>query len=461
MPFKAQNMSNNAAVTPKGGEIGRAQALQALACGAEPDERMNPVLLKPMADCRSEVVVMGRGRPELSNLHWHERKSHLWKEVTSAYASLAAEADVIVVEGAGSPAEINLRHSDIVNMAVARAWAIPTLLVADIDRGGAFASLYGTWGLLEPEDRSLIHGFLLNKFRGDASLLEPAPSQLEEMTGVPTLGVIPFRRNLLPDEDAQTLQAEPSMLNPGDPEIVIGAVRFPHLSNFDDLDPLIAEPGVRLRWIEDLSGLSGVQAVILPGTRNTFADLEWLRRTGLAERVDELAAEKVPIFGLCGGFQILGQTIADPHGIEGEGNTVSGLGLLGVHTAYHADKRTVLTVAEVVPGSPMLGELINRDIDGYEIHHGQLVLGDATTPWLLGPDGPLGVAKDRVLGCYLHGIFENDEFRAVWLRAIGVSDTASVSWESFLDTQIDEAANLLENAVDVERMLAIARRTGR
>jgi adenosylcobyric acid synthase len=244
LPFKAQNMSNNAAVTAAGGEVARAQALQAQAARVEVDARMNPVLLKPLADMRSDVVVMGRSDPALSALAWHERKARLWPIVVDALASLRAEADLVVIEGAGSPAETNLRHSDIVNMAVARHAGSAVLLVADIDRGGAFAALYGTWALLEPEDRRLIRGFILNRFRGDASLIAPAPKELEGRTGVPTLGVVPFIRHCLPEEDATGLASG------GAGSVTIAAVRLPHVANFDDLDPLAADGRLRVRWVD-------------------------------------------------------------------------------------------------------------------------------------------------------------------------------------------------------------------
>ena len=251
LPFKGQNMSNNAAVTASGGEIGRAQALQARAAGVEADVRMNPVLLKPLADTRSDVVVLGRSDPALAALPWHERKELLWPVVAGALDGLRAEADLVIIEGAGSPAETNLRESDIVNMAVARHAGSPVLLIADIDRGGAFASLYGTWALLEPEDRRMIRGFVLNRFRGDPALLAPAPADLERRTGVPTLGVVPWVRHDLPEEDATGLASR------GAGTVTIAAVRLPHVANFDDLDPLAGEGGARVRWVDRPDALRG------------------------------------------------------------------------------------------------------------------------------------------------------------------------------------------------------------
>ena len=311
VPFKAQNMSNNAAVTADGGEIGRAQALQARAAGVAPTTAMNPVLLKPLADTRSDVIVRGRRDAALAAVPWRERKAALWEVVCTALAELRADADLVLIEGAGSPAEINL--PDWVNMGVARQADAPVLLVADIDRGGAFAALFGTWALLPEADRARIAGFVLNRFRGDASLLAPAPEILRERTGVPTLGVVPFLRLDLPDEDAA------SLTDRGAGGVTIAAVRLPHVSNFDDLDPLAAERGVRVRWTESAAGLDGCDAIVIPGTRNTTGDLRWMWESGMAAAVRAKAASGTPVAGLCGGYQMLGRSVADPLGLEGGG----------------------------------------------------------------------------------------------------------------------------------------------
>ncbi len=312
LPFKAQNMSNNAAATVCGGEIGRAQALQARAAGVLPRPEMNPVLLKPLADTRSEVVVLGQRNAALTALPWMERKAALWETVRDALASIRADADLVLIEGAGSPAEINL--PDIVNMRVAREADAPVLLVTDIDRGGAFAHLWGTWALLPPEDRGRIRGFVLNKFRGDASLLAPAPEILRDKTGVPTLGAIPFLR-LEAARRGCCLRADRGK---GD-GIRIAAVRLPHLSNFDDLDPLAAEPGVQVRWTDHPEDLQSADAIVLPGTRNTTDDLRWLWESGMGAAIRARAAAGAPVVGLCGGYQMLGSSVADPLGIEGGG----------------------------------------------------------------------------------------------------------------------------------------------
>jgi adenosylcobyric acid synthase len=440
-------MSNNAAVTGSG-EIGRAQELQARAARVTPDARMNPVLLKPLADTRSDIVVMGKSQSDLARLPWHDRRAVLWPYVTRALAELRAEADLVVIEGAGSPAETNLRHSDIVNMAVAR-WALsPVLLAADIDRGGAFASLFGTWSLLSAEDRNHVCGFLLNRFRGDARLLAPAPADLTQRTGVPVLGVIPYVRHTLPQEDAMGLASS------GAGDIRIVAIRFPHIANFDDLDPLAAESGVRVQWTDSPADLTGASAIVLPGTRNTIHDLDWLWRTGLGAAVRARASSGTPVLGICGGYQMLGVTVADPHGIEA-GGTCPGLDLLDVHTVLEPVKETRWTDACVrctVPGLP-LG--VGTDVRGYEIHHGATRAGPAAAPWLTADHGVLGATNANgrgvVFGAYLHALFADDSFRAAFIALAG-GNTEGDRWVSRLDTEIERIATAVQSSIDMSEL---------
>lgn len=448
-PFKAQNMSNNAAVTADGSEIGRAQAIQARAARAFPTVDMNPILLKPMNDRRAEVVVHGRGRPELQQLPWHDRRSALWSYVTQSFERLTEEAELVVVEGAGSPAEINLCASDIVNMAVAREWDIPTLVVADIDRGGAFAALYGTWALLDPLDRALIAGFVLNKFRGDPTLLEPAPSELERLTGVPTVGVVPFERHLLPDEDAQTLERER-----GDSGPVVGAIRLPHLSNYDELDPLVGDGRVRLRWIVDPTELDDVVAVILPGSRNTIADLVWLRSTGLAGRLSERAKEGLPMLGLCGGLQMLGEVVTDPSGVEAGGEE-RGLGLLPIRTTLAPEKTTRLFDGEV--DVPFLGGVDRRfRLRGYEIHHGRSQPTGPIDEWRSEEGRVIGYSHGSIGATYLHGFLENDGVRSMWLATIGIQGESGLRWNERIEAELDRVASLVAEAIDLDRLWDLA-----
>ncbi len=449
LPFKAQNMSNNAAVTACGGEIGRAQALQARAAGVEARVEMNPVLLKPLADTRSEVVVLGRRDPRLTSLSWTERKPALWQVIRQSLATLRADADLVIIEGAGSPAEINL--PDVVNMRVAREADAPVLLVADIDRGGAFAHLYGTWALLPGTDRERIRGFILNKFRGDAALLAPAPAILYERTGVPTLGVVPHLRLDLPEEDAASL---PDRGARG--EIEIAAVRLPHLANFDDLDPLAAEPDVAVRWTDRPDALERARAIVLPGTRNTTDDLRWLWESGMGAAIRARAAAGVPVVGLCGGYQMLGTFVADPLGLEG-GGTVPGLALLETSTELAAGKTTRQVRGRWRSRSAPFAGLAGRDAAGYEIHHGLTRLGPGAECLLEVEGEPAGAVAGRVWGCYLHGIFGDDALRAAWLAALRSAAPPALRWNAHLEGELDRLAVAVEGALDMD---AVDRMTG-
>ncbi|HEX6037563.1 cobyric acid synthase [Longimicrobium sp.] len=447
LPFKAQNMSNNAAVTADGGEMGRAQALQARAAGVAPDVRMNPVLLKPVADTRSDVVLMGRSRPELSALHWHARRERLWPAVTDALAELRADADLVIAEGAGSPAETNLRATDIVNMAVARHADAAVLLAADIDRGGAFASLYGTWALLDEADRGLIRGFVLNRFRGDARLLAPAPADLEARTGVPTVGVVPYTRHRLPEEDAFGLEAG------GGEGLPIAAIRLPHLANFDDLDPLAAEPGVSVRWVDRPQGIEGAAAIVIPGTRNTLADLRWLWESGLAAAIRARAAAGTPVVGLCGGYQVLGARVADPHGIE-DGGECAGLGLLAGSTVLERGKTTRVRADAVVAAHGPFSALAGSALGGYEIHHGRTTLGDGDQAWIAAGGEALGAAAGTAWGTYLHSVFGNDGLRRAWLQTLRAGGSVE-GWEARVEREIDRVADHVEENMDMPRIAAM------
>jgi adenosylcobyric acid synthase len=348
-PFKAQNMSNNAAVCPDGSEIGRAQALQAAAAGAPLDPRFNPVLVKPEADARSQIILMGRPWKTLSASEFYQVKDFLWAEVKKALDSLRAEYDLVILEGAGSPAELNLITHDIVNMAVANYAGSPVILVGDIDRGGIFAQLLGTLWLLPPEERQLIRGLIVNKFRGDATLFEDGVRILEERSSVPVLGVIPFIHDLhLPEEDAVALENLPPDLSAVDTEVDIVVLRLPHIANFDDLDPLEVEPGVKVRYISEPAELGTPQAIILPGSKSTIADLEWLRRQGWAEAILDFAANGGYGVGICGGYQMLGEEIYDPQHVESGEDCVPGLGLLPCQTTFIGDKITSQVNARIL-----------------------------------------------------------------------------------------------------------------
>ena len=430
-PFKAQNMSTNAAVTPDGGEIGRAQYVQALAARTPPDARMNPVLLKPKADTHSEVIVMGRYDAAATELPWLERRSRLWPVVQSALGGLIRDFDQVVIEGAGSPAEINLRASDIVNMSVALECRADVYLVADIDRGGAFAHLLGTWQALEPAERALIRGFVLNKFRGDPALLGNAMDWLEERTGIPTVAIVPMRRHALPEEDAFHYRGEPL---PG--RINIALLVFPYASNLDEFDPIIHAPGVRVTPIGASASLAGYDAIVLPGSTNTAASLRHVRAEGLDDEILRAAAAGTPILGVCGGLQMLGRELRDPTGLEG--GDIAGLGLLDLTTTMAPDKITRQCSIAWDDGS----------IIGYEIHHGRTEAGALAEPWLA--DG-LGWRQGNVTGVYAHGLLDNGPYRQWFLEQLGWRGQAE-DWGATIDAAIDQVAALVTESGWAEQL---------
>ena len=434
-PFKAQNMSNNAGVCADGSEIGRAQYLQALAAGVPPEARMNPVLLKPESDTRSQVVVLGRYDSRLSAMPWLERRDRLWPAIAGALDSLLGDFERIVLEGAGSPGEPNLMPGDVVNFAVARHAGAACYLIADIDRGGAFAHLLGTWETLEPRDRALLRGFVLNKFRGDPALLFDAREWLRTRTGIPTPALVPYRRHLLPEEDAFFHR----------PNWRTGATRvalvlYPYASNLDEFDPLVHEEGVDVVPIEGPEGLEGVGAVLLPGSKNTAASLDYLRRSGLAAQICSLARAGVPILGICGGLQMLGRRVRDPQRIEGR--DAEGLGLLDVETTFAGEKTTRRTRVR----SADCGW-----IEGYEIHLGQTV-ADAHVETHL--DGGLGFRQGNVAGVYLHGLFENTSYRLHFLRSLGWSG-ATAEWDQRIRADLDRVADLIDESGWARDLIAL------
>lgn len=452
-PFKAQNMSNNAAVCPDGSEIGRAQALQAVAAGIEPSAQMNPVLIKPEADQRSHVIVMGKAWHSFAAREYYHNKDFLWVQVTTALDALREQYELVIIEGAGSPAELNLRAGDIVNMAVARYAQAPVLLVGDIDRGGIFAQLLGTLWLLEPQERALIRGLVVNKFRGDLSLFTDGIRILEEKGNVPVLGVLPYLRDLyLPDEDAVSIErpATPGPLPSA--TIDIAVARLPRIANFDDFDPLRAEPGLRLRYVASAQELGNPSAVILPGTKSTIADLEWLRESGLAQAICDYAANGGHVVGICGGYQMLGKRLHDPQHIESDATSANGLGLLPVHTHFLAQKTTTRTRAVITGGAGWLAPLKGWELQGYEIHMGETNGGASllAIPARHGLDGAFST-DGNVWGCYLHGLFNNDDFRHAWLRSLGWAGTDALPSEALLlNRSLDALADAVETALNMD-----------
>ena len=404
-PFKAQNMALNAAVTAEGGEIGRAQHVQALAAGVAPHVDMNPILLKPEGDARSQVIVFGRAIGSMSAVAYHAHKPALRAVVADALARLRACHDLVVIEGAGSPAEINLRDRDLVNMFVAGVAAAPVLLVGDIDRGGVFAALHGTMSLLAADERARIAGFVINKFRGDRALLEPGLAQLRDLTGVPVRAVIPHLRDLaIADEDSLALDDRPRTAAAGALDVAV--VRLPRISNFDELVALERAPGVHVRFVDGPAGLVDADLAILPGTKCTIDDLHWLRARGLADAVIERARRGRPVLGICGGYQMLGDVVEDPDGVESARRRALGLGLLPVRTRFGGDKitRRVRATARVASLLAPAGAVI----EGYEIHAGRVVRAPDTPPAFVDDAGrDEGCVDGAVVGTSIHGLLED------------------------------------------------------
>ncbi|MFC4126610.1 cobyric acid synthase [Nocardia rhizosphaerae] len=498
-PFKAQNMSNNSVVTLDGGEIGRAQALQARACGLDPSVRFNPVLLKPGSDRRSQLVVRGTAIGTVGARDYFTRRQQLRELVAAELASLRSEFDVVICEGAGSPAEINLRATDLANMGLARAADLPVLVVGDIDRGGVLAHLFGTVAVLEPEDQQLIAGFLVNKFRGDVALLRPGLDQLTALTGRPTLGVLPFAEELWLDaEDSLGTVAGTPVGRPGPPHgtewLTVAAIRLPRISNSTDIEALACEPGVAVRWADGPDQVATADLVVLPGSKSTLADLAWLRATGLGEALRARAAAGRPILGICGGYQMLGRRIVD--GVEhrspvasatvpaddgrptesdadddrpramvradegddrgaamrGDGApstnspwVVPGLGLLDLEIEFAEPK-----VARQVTGSA--GPI---PVGGYEIHHGR-VRHSGDSAWLTVAGNPEGSVRESIWGTHVHGLLESDEFRRTWLTEVaaragraGFRPAEDTSVATIRTAQLDLLADLIEKHVDL------------
>nr|WP_264059254.1 cobyric acid synthase [Mycolicibacterium frederiksbergense] len=443
-PFKAQNMSNNSAVTVEGGEIGRAQAMQARAAGLAPSVRFNPVLLKPGSDRTSQLVVRGQVAGTMAAGDYLTRRRQLADVVNGELAALRTEFDVVICEGAGSPAEINLRATDLANMGLARAGELPVVVVGDIDRGGLLAHLFGTVAVLEPEDQRLISGFLVNKFRGDPALLEPGLRQLQDLTGRPTYGVIPYLDGLWLDaEDSLSVQAGQSLGQPVAPRgtdwLTVAAVRLPRISNSTDVEALACEPGVAVRWVADAAEIAEADVVVLPGSKATVSDLAWLRERGLAAAVREHAAAGRPVLGVCGGFQMLCRSIEDT--VESGAGVLDGLGLLDADIVFAPEK--TLRHCET-------------PLHGYEIHHGQVVRS-TEDDWL-----GVGIRRGAVYGTHWHGLLDNDALRRAWLAEVadaagrsGFEVTDDVSVLARRDAQLDLMADALSAHVDLDALLGL------
>lgn len=456
-PFKAQNMSNNSAVALDGGEIGRAQALQAYACGLDPITAFNPILLKPGSDHRSQVIVRGHPAGTIGGADYRSRRRELAAVAVDALAGLRHAHEVVLCEGAGSPAEINLREGDIANIGLARAADMPVLVVGDIDRGGVLAHFHGTVAVLEPEDQRLIGGFVVNKFRGDRALLQPGLDMVTERTGRPVLGVVGYDPTVAMDvEDSLNVPVESTVGTPVAPlgagPLRVAAIRLPRISNSTDVEALACEPGVEVRWTADPAIVRDAHLVVLPGTKSTVDDLAWLRAAGLAAALERRVAARRPLLAICGGYQMLARRIVDD--VESGRGVVEGLGLLDLDIAFHPSK-TVRRVAGVADGTR---------VTGYEIHHGA-VIRTAEAP-LLTDDryGPEGSRRGAVVGTHWHGLLESDGFRRALLRDVvaltgpsGFIVADNVSAVEVRDRRLDRLADLVEAGLDVDAVLGIAR----
>ncbi|GGF53831.1 cobyric acid synthase [Paracoccus acridae] len=441
-PFKPQNMSNNAAVTADGGEIGRAQALQARACGLEPLADMNPVLLKPETDTGAQVILQGRAIARAEARDYATLRPRLLAGVLDSFARLSAAHDLVIVEGAGSPAEVNLRPRDIANMGFARAARVPVVLAGDIDRGGVIAQIVGTQAVIDPADAATIRGFLVNKFRGDLRLFDDGYRMIEGATGWRGFGVLPWFADAhrLPSEDAVDLRASAGQ------GLHVVCLCLSRIANFDDLDPLAAEPGVRLTMLGPGRAIPGdADVVVIPGTKSTLGDLAFLRAQGWDIDLAAHVRRGGHVLGLCGGFQMLGRVVRDPLGSDGVAGEVAGLGLLDVETVMAPDKRL----------ERVTGTALGQTVTGYEIHMGRTTGPDCARPLahVPGPDG--AVSRDgRIMGTYLHGLFSDDGFRAAWLARLGAA--SQPGYEAGVDQALDDLADHLEAHLDVGGLLAVA-----
>jgi adenosylcobyric acid synthase len=456
-PFKGQNMALNAYVTASGGEMGYAQAVQAWAAGINPWVEMNPILLKPQGDMTSQVIIRGKAVGKVSATDYYEQYFELgWQTIQECIQHLSSEFDILVCEGAGSPAEINLKHRDLTNMRVAKYLNAPTLLVVDIDRGGAFAHVVGTLELLEPEERALIKGVVINKFRGQRSILEPGIKWLEERTGIPVVGVIPYLETFFPAEDSLDLLERKSVR--GNNDLNIAVIRLPRISNFTDFDPLESEPTVSVKYISPKQELGHPDAVIIPGTKTTIADLVLLQKSGMAEAIQNYAASGGTVMGICGGFQMLGQSIADPEGVEGQAGKYPALNLLPIKTVITGQK--IARQRQVTSNYPQMG----LPVTGFEIHQGRSRLEPTDKPVCqpLFDDANLGLVDNcqSVWGTYLHGLFDNGPWRRAWInrlrqqRGLKSLPTGVANYRDQREQTLDILASDIEQHLDLTPFLS-------
>lgn len=459
VPFKSQNMALNSFITKKGFEMGRAQVVQAEAAGIDPDVRMNPVLLKPTSDRKSQVVFMGKVLKDMDAVDYHEFKQELLPKIKEVYQELDQEYDTIILEGAGSPAEINLNERDIVNMGMARLVDAPVILVADIDKGGVFASIYGTIELMPEEDRKRIKGVLINKFRGDVALLQSGIDMIEELTQVPVLGVVPYADIDIDSEDSVALGSKGRTFNQ-EKDLDVAIITLKRISNFTDFHSLEIQPDVSVRYVMPGDAIGNPDLLILPGSKNTIEDMQVLQDSGIVDEIRQCADQGIRIFGICGGFQLLGKKISDPNHVESELDEIEGLGLLDIATQMQGTKRTTQVQAEHE------GQML----EGYEIHMGETEISDSLTPFsriilqngeeTSRYDGAVSPDK-RIQGTYLHGVFDNSQWTRDYLNQIRIEKglepitDQAIDLKEFKDLQYDKLAAIIRDAVDMKKIYQI------
>lgn len=463
-PFKSQNMALNSFITKEGLEMGRAQVMQAEACGIEPSVNMNPILLKPTNDVGSQVIVNGEVLGNMSARDYYKKKTELIPHIMEAYNNLAKEYDIIVMEGAGSPAEINLKENDIVNMGMAKLVNSPVLLVGDIDRGGVFASIAGTLMLLEEDERKMIKGTIINKFRGDVNILKPGLDMIEEITKTPVVGVVPYMELDIDDEDSLSERFN----NKGTVDLIdIAVIKLPRISNFTDFNTFEYIPGVSLRYVKSVRELKDPDMIILPGTKNTMEDLKWLRESGLESQILKQAAKGKVIFGICGGYQMLGMELSDPFSVE-SGGTMAGMGLLPTRTVFEKEKVRTRVSGNFNEVSGILSQLSYVEFEGYEIHMGQTTYDfneeELTTIDNVNGEDIIkndGLYKDNVYGSYIHGIFDKEEVSKAIVeslcihKGIDYSSISTVDIEKYKEEQYDKLAEGIRNSLDMKAIYKI------
>ena len=456
-PFKSQNMALNSYITKDGKEMGRAQVVQAEASGLEPDVNMNPILLKPSTMNKIQIIVCGKSIGNMSGVEYNQYKKNLISVLKETYSKIENENDIVVIEGAGSPAEINIKEEDISNFAMARIADAPVILVADIDRGGVFASIYGTIMLLKEEDRKRIKGIVINKFRGNKEVLKSGFDIIENLTGVKTLGVIPYTDIDIEDEDSLTEKYKSFKLNKNSNKIKISVIKLKHISNVTDIDALSIYNDVEIQFVTERSQIGNEDLIIIPGSKNTIDDLKWLKESGIAEEIIKRARTEAIIFGICGGFQILGNKVKDPYHIEGDIEELNGLGLLDLETIMENEKTLVQYKGKLSVNNGILKILNNFEIKGYEIHQG-ITQGNEKN--LTTDDRTIFVNRNNIIATYLHGIFDNKNFTDVFLNEIrrrkGLEEVNNnISYEEYKLKEFDKLEKLVRENVDIDEIYKI------